>query len=93
MARGENVFQRKDGRYEARYIKGRRADGRPLYGFCYGRTYEEAKGKADRAREEIGQAKKPEAGQRPHLHKKQSPGRGRTWPASATDGCPPTAPA
>ena len=43
MARGENVFQRKDGRYEARYIKGRRADGRPLYCFCYGRTYEEAK--------------------------------------------------
>lgn len=67
MARGENVFQRKDGRYEARYIKGRRADGRPLYGFCYGRTYEEAKDKADRAREEIGQAKKPEAGQRPDM--------------------------
>ena len=56
MARGENVFRRKDGRYEARYIKGRRADGKPLYGFCYGRTYEEAKDKADRAREEIGQA-------------------------------------
>lgn len=54
MARGENVFHRKDGRYEARYIKGRRADGKPLYGFCYGRTYEEAKGKADRARERIG---------------------------------------
>ena len=53
MARGENVFHRKDGRYEARYIKGRRADGKPLYGFCYGRTYEEAKDKADRAREEI----------------------------------------
>ena len=67
MARGENVFQRKDGRYEARYIKGRRADGRPLYGFCYGRTYEEAKDKADRAREEIGQSKKPEAGQRPDM--------------------------
>ena len=67
MARGENVFKRKDGRYEARYIKGRRADGRPLYGFCYGRTYEEAKDKADRAREEIGQAKKPEAGQRPDM--------------------------
>ena len=67
MARGENVFQRKDGRYEARYIKGRRADGKPLYGFCYGRTYEEAKDKADRAREEIGQAKKPEAGQRPDM--------------------------
>ncbi len=73
MARGENVFHRKDGRYEARYIKGRRADGKPLYGFCYGRTYEEAKGKADRAREEIGQAEraekpqKTEPGQRPDV--------------------------
>ena len=71
MARGENVFHRKDGRYEARYIKGRRADGKPLYGFCYGRTYEEAKDKADRAREEIGQAEpaaqKAKPGQRPDM--------------------------
>lgn len=58
MARGENVFYRKDGRYEARYIKGRRTDGKPLYGFCYGRTYEEAKRKADEARENIGLEKK-----------------------------------
>lgn len=71
MARGENVFKRKDGRYEARYIKGRRADGRPLYGFCYGRTYEEAKDKADRARERIEQtepaAQKAKPGQRPDM--------------------------
>ncbi len=71
MARGENVFQRKDGRYEARYIKGRRADGRPLYGFCYGRTYEEAKDKADRARERIERtepaAQKAKPGQRPDM--------------------------
>ncbi|HBA51102.1 MAG TPA: site-specific integrase [Lachnospiraceae bacterium] len=49
MARGENVFQRKDGRFEARYIKGRRADGKPIYGFCYGKTYEEAREKAVQA--------------------------------------------
>lgn len=53
MARGENVFRRKDGRYEARYPKGRKGDGTLLYGFCYGRTYEEAKEKADRARREV----------------------------------------
>lgn len=53
MARGENVFRRKDGRYEARYIKGRKADGRPLYGYCYGKTYEEAKSKADIARNRL----------------------------------------
>lgn len=52
MANGENVFCRKDGRYEARYPKGRKADGTLLYGFCYGRTYAEAKEKADRARTE-----------------------------------------
>lgn len=67
MARGENVFRRKDGRYEARYIKGRRADGKPVYGFCYGRTYEEAKGKADRAREEIASAKRPDHSQGPDV--------------------------
>ena len=71
MARGENVFHRKDGRYEARYIKGRRADGKPLYGFCYGRTYEEAKDKADRARERIERtepaAQKAKPGQRPDM--------------------------
>lgn len=59
MARGENVFHRKDGRYEARYIKGRRTDGKPVYGFCYGRTYNEAKEKADRAREEIARKGEP----------------------------------
>ena len=67
MARGENVFRRKDGRYEARYIKGRRADGKPVYGFCYGRTYEEAKGKADRAREEMASAKRPDHSQSPDV--------------------------
>lgn len=54
MAKGENVFQRKDGRFEARYIKGRKADGKLIYGFCYGRTYEEAREKAVRAREGLG---------------------------------------
>lgn len=53
MARGENVFQRKDGRFEARYIKGRKTDGKLIYGFCYGKTYEEAREKAVRAREKL----------------------------------------
>ena len=50
MAKRENVFLRKDGRYEARYAKGRDVCGKLIYGFCYGRTYEEAKEKADRAK-------------------------------------------
>ncbi len=44
--KGENIFKRKDGRWEARYIKGRELSGRIRYGFCYGRTYREAKEKA-----------------------------------------------
>lgn len=44
--KGENIFKRKDGRWEARYIRGRDSTGGIIYGFCYGRTYREAKEKA-----------------------------------------------
>lgn len=43
--RGENIRKRKDGRWEARYEKGRRQDGRIQYGYLYARTYEEVKKK------------------------------------------------
>ena len=46
MRRGENIFKRKDGRWEARYIKGYEPSGKIRYGFCYGKTYREAKEKA-----------------------------------------------
>ncbi len=42
MRRGSNIRQRADGRFEARYAKGRDKQGRIIYGCCYGRTYEEA---------------------------------------------------
>lgn len=46
MARkGENIYRRKDKRWEARYIKGYRPDGSAKYGYCYARTYSEAKQK------------------------------------------------
>lgn len=45
MAKGENIFKRKDGRWEARYIKGYELSGKIRYGFCYGKTYREAKEK------------------------------------------------
>lgn len=45
MAKGENIFKRKDGRWEARYVKGYDLSGKIKYGFCYGRTYKEAKEK------------------------------------------------
>ena len=43
--RGENIYRRKDGRWEGRYIKGRRPDGKPRFGSVYGRSYSEAKNK------------------------------------------------
>lgn len=48
--KGENIFKRKDGRWEARYIKGYELSGKIRYGFCYGQTYREAKEKAMRCK-------------------------------------------
>ena len=46
MARkGENIFKRKDGRWEGRYIQGRDDEGKAVYGYVFGRTYAEAKRK------------------------------------------------
>lgn len=50
MAKGENIFRRKDGRWEARYIKGYDQTGKIIYGFCYGKTYKEAKEKVTRTK-------------------------------------------
>lgn len=48
MARkGENIRKRKDGRWEARYIKGRDFDGGIQYGYVYARKYSEVKQKRD----------------------------------------------
>ena len=51
MRTGDNIRQRADGRFEARYIKGRNEAGRAIYASCYGKTYEEAKAKRDKALE------------------------------------------
>lgn len=34
--RGENIYKRKDGRYEGRYVLGKREDGRTRFGYVYG---------------------------------------------------------
>ena len=61
MAKGENIFKRKDGRWEARYAKGRDHAGKIKYGFCYGKTYAEAKAKVTEAKSRVlnGEAFKP----------------------------------
>ena len=53
MAKGENIFKRKDGRWEARYIKGYELSGKIKYGFCYGKTYREAKEKVTKCKAAI----------------------------------------
>lgn len=58
MAKGENIFKRKDGRWEARYVKSKEGDGKIKYGFCYGKTYAEAKAKAEEARVKLLNEKK-----------------------------------
>lgn len=46
MARkGENIYKRKDGRWEGRYGAGRLPDGRARYRSVYGKTYREVKEK------------------------------------------------
>lgn len=47
MRNGNNIRQRKDGRFEARYIKEKTEDGKTLWGYCYGLTYKEAENKRD----------------------------------------------
>ena len=41
--KGENIYKRKDGRWEGRYIKGRRSDGKAIYGYLYAYSYRELK--------------------------------------------------
>lgn len=42
--KGENIYKRKDGRWEGRYVKGR--DGKKaIYGYVYSKSYSEVKKK------------------------------------------------
>lgn len=43
--KGENITKRKDGRWEARIIKGYDCKGKAQYAYLYDRSYSEAKGK------------------------------------------------
>lgn len=51
--KGENIYKRKDGRWEGRYIKGRDMLGKARYGFCYAKTYREAKEKVAKCKAAI----------------------------------------
>lgn len=44
MARhGENIYLRKDGRYEGRYVIGRKPNGQTAFGYIYGKKYSDVK--------------------------------------------------
>lgn len=45
MRKGENIYLRKDSRWEGRYPKGRKNDGRIKYGYVYGKSYTEVRQK------------------------------------------------
>lgn len=47
--RGENIHKRKDGRWEARYIKARKENGKAIYGYVYAKTYRDVKTKLHNA--------------------------------------------
>ena len=43
--RGENIYKRKDKRWEGRYKKGYGPNHKIMYGYVYGKTYTEVKEK------------------------------------------------
>ena len=45
--KGENIYKRKDGRWEGRYKNGVAENGRIRYHSCYGKTYREVKAKLE----------------------------------------------
>ncbi len=47
--KGRNIYKRKDGRWEGRYIRARDSSAKAVYGYVYGKTYKEAKNKLERA--------------------------------------------
>lgn len=54
MARkGENIYKRKDNRWEGRYIKGYQPTGEAQYGYCYAKTYTEVKKKLTEAKSDL----------------------------------------
>lgn len=41
--KGENIYKRKDGRWEGRYMKSRTCTGKIVYGYVYAKSYREVK--------------------------------------------------
>jgi len=50
--RGENIYKRKDGRWEGRYISGRKPDGSAKYTSIYGKSFREVRDSLERKKGE-----------------------------------------
>ena len=62
MARhGENIYKRKDGRYEGRYVTGKKSNGTTRFGYVYGMRYTDVKKRLLEKKAEIQQTIHPEA--------------------------------
>lgn len=55
---GENIYKRKDGRWEGRYVK-ERVNGKTRYGVVYARNYHDVKEKLEAAKKEYEKKKLP----------------------------------
>lgn len=67
--RGENIFKRKDGRWEARYVSGKNEFGKTRYASVYGKSYREVKEKREKASSRQKQSETLKSFQSIHLEK------------------------
>lgn len=51
--KGKNIYKRKDGRWEGRYIKEYGLSGKIRYGYVYGKTFREAREKQEKAQADL----------------------------------------
>lgn len=52
--KGENIYKRKDGRWEGRYVRAYDENGKMKYGYIYAATYREAKQKLEEKKYHVG---------------------------------------
>lgn len=58
--RGENIYKRKDNRWEGRYVKGYDSNGKAKLGYVYAKTYHEVREKLRQAKMKEGSTNYPE---------------------------------
>lgn len=60
--RGENIYKRKDGRYEGRYVIGKTPVGKTRFGYVYARQYDEVRALLLQRKAERLEAVRPASG-------------------------------